>query len=230
MEFQIPTGQKVSRLPATSYKIIHHLTNTKNEITVTLLNLKIVTCVILWVRFCAKLVSKASRRSASAYHLDIRGKFEEEEERRKSNSCSTPLTSYSMLFVAGKNLCNIYFQTYGKSGNLESGTGNGTATATGVKWVTLKPFQPWNLSRYIIWDGVSSLISFWDTIRTFSNWENDLKKVSETITVIPGSHRPWLQVLLIYLPNYYYLIYPDDFWHEIDLSRGNSQQQKGSGL
>ena len=120
----------------------------KNEVTVTLLNLHIVACVNMpTFYFCAKPVSKASRRSARAYHLDIRGKFGEKEG-RKSNDCSSPLTNWSMLFVARKNLCNIHFRASGKTWNLESGTG--TVTATGVKWVTLKPVQRWNLSRHII--------------------------------------------------------------------------------
>ena len=77
---------------------------------------------------------------------------------------------------------------YGKSGNPETdpefGNGTGTRTRTGtapgVNWETLKPVPWWNLPRYVIQDGVSSIISIWDTIRTLSNWETDLKKVSET--------------------------------------------------
>jgi len=37
-----------------------------------------------------------------------------------------------MLFVAGKSLCNIHFWAYGKSRNLESGTGNETSSVAAL--------------------------------------------------------------------------------------------------
>ena len=86
--------------------------------------------------------------------------------------------------------------------NLERGTRNpepGTRNPepeqqTGGNWETLKTVLWWNLCRYIIQGNVSSILSIWDTFRTLSNWETNLKKASETSTVFRSSHRPWLQV------------------------------------
>ena len=76
----------------------------------------------------------------------------------------------------------------------KTGTGTTTGTATVVNWETLTRKQFGSEIFLDIWDSVSCIISILDTIRTLSNWETDLKKVSETFAVIPGSLRPWLQV------------------------------------
>ena len=119
-------------------------------------------------------VSKASRRSARAYHLDIRGRFGG-KDRRKSNNCSAPLTSYSMLFIAGKKPCNIHFRAYGKSGNLESGIWNrkrnrnrkrgkvgNTETSSALKSLSIYNLR-WRLISY-------QLLRHYQDIFKLGNW------------------------------------------------------------
>ena len=64
----------------------------------------------------------------------------------------------------------------GKLGNTESNS-------------PLKSFSIYNTRQSHLFS-----LSIWDTIRTLSNCETDLKKVSDTLTVFPNSDRPWLPV------------------------------------